>query len=57
VTLYRRNLPHLQRDYYKPHFVTFVTKNRRILPDWARQIVLDCCMHDHEKHTTFAWRS
>jgi len=49
VTLYRRNLPHLQRDYSKPHFVTFVTKNRRILPDWARQIVLDRCMHDHEK--------
>ena len=48
MTFYRRNLPHLQRDY-KPHFVTFVTKNRRILPDWARQIVLDCCMHDHEK--------
>ena len=49
VTFYRRDLPHLQRDDYKPHFVTFVTKNRRILPDWARQIVLDCCMHDHEK--------
>jgi hypothetical protein len=57
VTLDRRNLPHLQRHYYKPHFVTFVTKNRRILPDWARQIVLDCWMHDHEEHTTFVWRS
>ncbi len=45
---YRRNLPHLQRDD-KPHFITFVTKHRRILPDWARQIVLDCCMHDHNK--------
>lgn len=48
MTFYRRNLPHLQRDY-KPHFVTFVTKNRRILPHWARQIVLDCCRHDHGK--------
>jgi putative transposase len=48
VTFYRRNLPHLQRDN-KPHFITFVTKNRALLPDWARQIVLDCCIHDHGK--------
>ena len=48
VTFYRRNLPHLQRDR-KPHFITFVTRRRRVLPDWARQIVLDCCTHDHEK--------
>jgi REP element-mobilizing transposase RayT len=48
VTFYRRNLPHLQRDY-KPHFITFVTKNRRALVDWARQIVFDCCLHDHRK--------
>ena len=48
MTFYRRNLPHLQRDS-KPHFITFVTKGRRVLPDWARQIVLDCCMHDHNK--------
>jgi REP element-mobilizing transposase RayT len=47
VTFYRRNLPHLQRDR-KPHFITFVTKRRRVLPDWAREIVLACCMHDHE---------
>lgn len=46
VTFCRRNLPHLQRDR-KPHFITFVTKHRRVLPDWARQIVLDCCIHDH----------
>jgi REP element-mobilizing transposase RayT len=46
VHFYRRNLPHLQRDY-KPHFITFVTKRRRVLPDWARQTVLDCCTHDH----------
>jgi REP element-mobilizing transposase RayT len=47
VTFYRRNLPHLQRDD-KPHFVTFVTKNRAVLPSWARDIVLGCCLHDHE---------
>ena len=48
MTFYRRNLPHLQRDY-KPHFITFVTKNRRVLAVWARQTVLDCCIHDHAK--------
>jgi REP element-mobilizing transposase RayT len=47
VIFYRRNLPHLQRDY-KPHFVTFVTKLRWNLPDRARDITLDCCLHDHE---------
>ena len=46
VTFYRRNLPHLQRDY-KPHFITFVTKSRRVLPDWARDITFGCCLHDH----------
>jgi len=46
MTFYRRNLPRLQRDA-KPHFVTFVTKNRWILPDWARELALDCCRHDH----------
>jgi REP element-mobilizing transposase RayT len=46
MTFYRRNLPHLQRDD-KPHFVTFVTKNRLVLPSWARDIVLKCCHHDH----------
>jgi REP element-mobilizing transposase RayT len=45
VTFYRRNLPHLQRDA-KPHFITFVTKYRLILPECARDIVLGCCQHD-----------
>jgi REP-associated tyrosine transposase len=40
---YRRNLPHLQCDQ-KPHFLTFCTYKRRILPDWARSIVLDACL-------------
>jgi REP element-mobilizing transposase RayT len=47
VTFYRRNLPHLQRDY-KPHFITFVTKFRETLPGQARDITLACCLHDHE---------
>lgn len=44
---YRRILPHLERDY-KPHFITFCTQNRWTLPDWARSIVLDCCLHDRD---------
>jgi len=45
---YRRDLPHLQHDF-KPHFVTFCTLKRSILPPLARKIVLDCCIHDHDK--------
>ena len=43
---YRRQLPHLQRDD-KPHFVTFCTNHRWILPECARTITLECCLHDH----------
>jgi REP element-mobilizing transposase RayT len=45
---YRRKLPHLQRDD-KPHFITFVTHRRAILPGWARDIALASCIHDHAK--------
>jgi len=45
---YRRNLPHLQRDT-TPHFITFVTKFRWRLPDFARNIVLSSCFHDHRR--------
>jgi hypothetical protein len=38
MTFHRRILPHLQRDN-KAHFITFVTKNRCILPDWARDVL------------------
>jgi REP element-mobilizing transposase RayT len=48
MQFYRRNLPHLQRDF-KPHFITFVTKLRWVLPDWAREIALASCCHDHRK--------
>jgi REP element-mobilizing transposase RayT len=46
MQFYRRNLPHMQRDY-TAHFITFCTKFHRILPDWARDIVLGCCAYDH----------
>ena len=42
---YRRTLPHLQRDN-KPHFITFCTSNRWILPDPARDLVLASGFHD-----------
>jgi len=48
MQFYRRNLPHIQRDF-TPHFITFNTKFRSVLPGWARDIVLACCIHDHER--------
>lgn len=48
MTFYRRDLPHMQKGS-RPHFVTFITYQRRVLPKWARDIVLQCCLHDHEK--------
>ncbi len=43
---YSRKLPHLQAPG-KTLFVTFVTWRRQILPETVRQLVLDCCIHDH----------
>ena len=45
---YRRQLPHLQRDC-KPHFVTFCTHERWILPETVRWIGVDSCLHENEK--------
>src|SRR5579864_8121 len=45
---YRRQLPHLQCDD-KPHFITFSTYNRWVLPERVRFIVLESCLHDNEK--------
>jgi REP element-mobilizing transposase RayT len=45
---YRRQLPHLQRDY-RPHFITFCTYKKWVIPECVRQIVLDCCLHDHDR--------
>ena len=41
---YRRNLPHMQKDD-RPHFVTFITHDRWVLPKHARDIVLRSCAH------------
>jgi REP element-mobilizing transposase RayT len=46
-TFYRRKLPHLQRDD-KPHFLTFCTHLRWVLPDSARDVVLASCLHDND---------
>jgi REP element-mobilizing transposase RayT len=43
---YRRKLPHLQWDD-KPHFVTFCTHQRWILPERIRPVVLESCLHDN----------
>jgi REP element-mobilizing transposase RayT len=43
---YRRKLPHLQCDD-KPHFVTFCTYKRWILPEQVRSAVLESCLHDN----------
>ena len=51
-TFYRRRLPHLQRDF-KPHFVTFCTFQRGLLPETIRSILLNCCTHDDEKNTIY----
>ena len=48
MTFYRRRLPHLQRDS-KPHFITFTTYDRWILPPTARDITLECCKYIHQK--------
>ena len=47
TAFYRRKLPHLQRDN-KPHFVTFCTYQRWLLPAPARDIVLESCLHDDQ---------
>jgi REP element-mobilizing transposase RayT len=44
---YRRELPHLQRDD-KPHLVTFCTYLRWRLPEPARLLVLESCVHDND---------
>jgi putative transposase len=47
MAFYRRRLPHLQRDD-KRHFVNFWTFRRWILPDAARSVALQCCLHDND---------
>src|SRR5690348_14551273 len=51
MTLYRRNLPHLEKPGY-PYFVTFKTMDDFILPPGARWLVLNHCLHDNgQKYT------
>lgn len=38
----------MQKDF-TPHFITFVTKFRWILPPVARDVVLASCCHDHRR--------
>jgi REP element-mobilizing transposase RayT len=42
---YRRTLPHIT-NHNRPVFVTFGTFKRWELPAQARQLVLDCCLHE-----------
>jgi REP element-mobilizing transposase RayT len=45
---YRRTLPHLQKDN-RPVFLSFNTIRRWMLPEAARDIVLDCCLFPNGK--------
>ena len=45
---YRRKLPHIQVDD-KPHFLTFCTHHRWIIPEYVRFHVLESCLHDNGK--------
>ena len=45
---YRRHLPHLQKED-KPHFITFVTFQRWVLPESVRGLVLKHCLHYHRR--------
>jgi REP element-mobilizing transposase RayT len=51
MTFYRRNLPHLEKPG-KSYFITFHTMDDFMLPDPAKSMVLNHCMHDHEKKYT-----
>jgi len=44
----KRDLPHLERSG-KTYFLTFRTKNRWILPPAARDIAMECCLHDNQR--------
>ncbi len=48
MAYYYRNLPHYQQDD-RYHFVTFSTYDRGHLPAALREVVMSCCLHDHER--------
>ncbi len=43
---YRRRLPHIQANAVT---VDFVTQHRWILPELARDVVFNCCLHENRK--------
>ena len=43
---YRRRLPHMQLEG-QSLYVTFVTKDRWVLPEEVRDLVMRHCLHDH----------
>jgi len=48
---YRRTLPHLQKDS-RSLFITFSTWHRWILPDIARDLALEACLHARGRRCT-----
>jgi hypothetical protein len=57
MQFYRRNLPPMQRDD-TPHFITFCTKLRRTLPDWARATLCwDVASTITKGDTALKWQS
>lgn len=50
--LYRRKLPHIQREA-KPLFLNATTRERWVLPPPARDLVLDCLRQEHGKRAKF----
>ena len=45
---YRRNLPHIQRDF-TPRFITFCTAQRWEIPEMARSLVLESCIYENQR--------
>jgi REP element-mobilizing transposase RayT len=51
MTLYRRNLPHLEEPG-RTYFITFHTMDDFMLPDPAKSLVLNHCFYDDGKRYT-----
>lgn len=48
---YRRNLPHIQ-SFEGRVYVTFCTRNRWVLPESVRDLVIKHCLHEHGRKYT-----
>ncbi|PYQ35818.1 MAG: transposase [Acidobacteria bacterium] len=44
---YRRDLPHLMKSG-KTYYVTFCTRDRRVLIEAERDVVMACCIREHK---------